>query len=121
MQFYLDADGKKIRFGEVQFYFLKKGEGDTSVPTALVSLYGEPHVGLLEKSFGTLHACKYRGLDDLVMIPVSYIISVVSMQPLPLKEPGKEEPELLEGDWRFVIEKLGLDDIGVGGSVEPLE
>jgi len=120
LQFYLDAEGKNIKFGEVQFYFLKK-EGESSTPSALISVYGEPHPVLLEKSFGTLHACKYRGLNHLVVVPVSYIISVVSMQPLPLKPADQEEPELLVGDWRFVVEKLGLDDIQVGTSVEPLE
>lgn len=56
----------------------------------------------------TLHACHYRGNEDLRCILVKDILTVVSMQPLPYM-PG--DPDNL---W-FVVEKSGLDDVQLFG------
>jgi len=80
---------------------------------ALISLYGPLDADMLEDSYHTLWACTYNGDDSLEVIPVSEIISVISMQPLP---PKVGDPENL---W-FVVEKLGLDDIEVTGYVDEI-
>ena len=75
---------------------------------AVVSVYGPPNQDLLEESFHTLHACSYMGQENLMCVPHSSIISVVSMQPLP---PTAGDPNNL---W-FVVEKGGLDDAQLFG------
>jgi hypothetical protein len=79
----------------------------------LISPYGPPDADMLEDSYHTLWACSYRGDDNLIVIPLSTIISVISMQPLPRK-PG--DPENL---W-FVVEKSGLDDIEITGYADEM-
>jgi len=93
-----------IRFAEVQYYVSVLNEENVPQHCALVSLYGLPNEELLEASFNTLRACEYKGQNDLQVIPLSSIITVVSMQPLPCLI---NDPENL---W-YVIEKSGLDDI----------
>lgn len=53
------------------------------------------------------------GQESLVCIPLSSIITVVSMQPLP---PVAGDPENL---W-FVVEKCGLDDTQLFGYEAPV-
>jgi hypothetical protein len=89
---------------EVCFYFLLEDAATNLVPYALTSMYGSPDKDMLDDSYHTLFACPYRGDAALQVIPVSSILSVVSMQPLP-RLPG--DPENL---W-FVVEKSGLDEI----------
>lgn len=97
----------------MQFYFLVENAEQKLDAYALISLYGPPDADMLEDSYHTLWACTYNGDDSLEVIPVSEIISVVSMQPLP---PKAGDPENL---W-FVVEKSGLDDIEVTGYVDEL-
>ena len=66
---------------------------------------------MYEDSFGCLWACTYSGNDNLAVIKISSIESVVSMQPLP-KADG--DPNGLF----FVVEKLGLDDVELMGHME---
>ena len=100
----------KVEFGEAQFYFqiADPNDDDKFIPYALVSLYGPPNAEMLEQSFWTLWACTYSGLNDLLIIPISSIISIVSMQTLPC----------LPEDLWFVVEKSGLDDTEVSGYVD---
>lgn len=88
-------------------------DDDKFVPYALVSVYGRPDEDMLEQSCQTLWACAHTGSDGYRIVPVSSIISVVSMQPLP-QRPG--DPENL---W-FVVEKPGLDDTELTGYVDLL-
>ena len=81
---------------------------------ALVSVYGPADADLLEDSFHCLWTCEYKGSDNLRIIDISQILSVVSMQPLPFL-PGERN------DLWFVAEKSGLDDISLTGYVEPLD
>lgn len=81
---------------------------------ALVSIYGPPDADLLEDSYHTLHACTYQGQDSLKVVKISAILSVISMQPLPLI--GDEQ----EQKW-FVVEKSGLDDTELTGYTDPLD
>lgn len=100
----------KVEFGEVQFYFFNIDADDDGqqIAYALVSKYGPPDQQMLDESLHTLHACEYLGSNDLVAIPVTSIISVISMQPLPAL-PGDRE-----NLW-FVVEKSGLDDVELTG------
>jgi len=97
----------------VQFYFLNENAELELDAYALISLYGPPDADILEDSYHTLWACKYHGDDNLKVIPISAIISVISMQPLPRKT---GDPENL---W-FVVEKSGLDDIEITGYVDEM-
>ena len=72
-----------------------------------MSVYSPPDTNLLSESYGALWACTYRGQSSLTAVPVSAILAVVSMQPLPHIEGDAEN--LL-----FVIEKSGLDDMALG-------
>ena len=88
-------------------------EADNDAHT-MVSVYGPDDADLLEDSFHCLWACGYKGSDNLWIINLSQIISVVSMQPLAFL-PGEHN------DLWFVAEKSGLDDISLTGYVEPLD
>lgn len=90
----------------MQFYFLDtdNDEDPDKVAHAVVSLYGPPNQDMLLQSSHTLYACTYEGQDNLHCIPVTAIVSVISMQPLPRLP---DDPENL---W-FVVEKSGLDDV----------
>jgi len=90
----------KTEFAEVQFYFFDRDDdkqGD-KVVYAVLSLYGPPNQEMLNESSHTLWVSEYRGQGYLRCLPVTAIISVVSIQPLPHRP---EDPENL---W-FVVEK----------------
>ena len=98
----------QIEYGEVQFYFLQVTTDsleDLETPTAhaLVSVYSRPVQALLVESSNTLWACEYTGVDNLRIVPLSSIVSCVSVQPLP---PLPNDPP---GLW-FILEKSGLED-----------
>jgi hypothetical protein len=108
-----------VEFAEVQFYFFDRDDDEPDehddepgnidkVAYALLSIYGPPNQEMLEESSYTLHACEYRGDEGLRCLPVTEIVSIVSMQPLPRLP---EDPENL---W-FVVEKSGLDDVQLIG------
>jgi hypothetical protein len=82
---------------------------------AVISQYSPPDVDVLEDSYHTLWVCSYTGDQNLKVIPMSTIISVISMQPLPRKEGDAENL------W-FVVEKSGLDDMDLTGygELEPI-
>lgn len=85
----------------MQFYFLVESDAEEELDAyALVSLYGPPDAHMLEDSYHTLWACAYSGDNNLEVIPVSAILSLVSMQPLPSKAGDSEN------QW-FVVENRG--------------
>lgn len=100
----------KVEFAEVQYYFFDRDDDEPGdkVTYALLSIYGPPNQEMLEDSSYTLHVCEYQGDESLRCLPVTEIVSVVSMQPLPRRP---EDPENL---W-FVVEKSGLDDVQLIG------
>ncbi|EAU82543.2 hypothetical protein CC1G_11002 [Coprinopsis cinerea okayama7 len=100
------------RFAEVQFYFLAD-EKNLSTAKAVVSLYSEPNHELLEQSKNTLYACSYHGPHSLRIIPISSIISLISMQPMPA-HPGERD------DLWFPVEKSGLEDGEITGYTDDL-
>ena len=98
----------QIEYGKVQFYFLKfmtngPASSETTIACALISVYSCPVQALLIESLNTLWACQYMGVDNLQVIPLSSILTYVSIQPLPPLHDN------LPGLW-FVLEKSGLED-----------
>ena len=79
---------------------------------AMVSLYSLPNEAMLRESSGALYACSYLGQNDLCIISLSDILSVVSMQPLP---PHPLDPPNL---W-FLVEKTGLDMMEIDMMEDP--
>jgi hypothetical protein len=106
----------EVKYGEVQFFFLDDTDDNTTNYYALVSVYGPLNADLLEESSHALRACPYSGDDNLHIIDVASILSVVSMQPLPLSP----DDVGLDDHW-FVIEKSGIDDTELTGYVDTLD
>jgi len=79
-------------------------------------VYGPPNADLLQQSSNALRACPYYGEENLRVIPVSSILSVVSMQPLPTCP----DDVGLDDHW-FVVEKSGIDDTELTGYVDSLD
>lgn len=98
-----------IQFAEVCFYFIKTF-GPTSRALALVSVYLTPDEHLLQHSHSTLLVCRYQS-EALQVIDAKAILSVVAMVPFPFSVGNHTNQH-------FVIEKIGLDVIEVGGPVD---
>lgn len=77
--------------------------GDDLRAFALISLYSPPDEDLLRLSCNALVVCGYLGDDALMVVNVGSILSVIAMVPFP----GGD------GNRFFLIEKIGLDVIGV--------
>ncbi len=103
------TNGHETRFGEVQYYFRCKIQAHVFT-LAVISVYSEPDLALLKESAGTVVACRYRGDLSLVVIDFTSIVSVVGM--VPHNFPGLD----VEEDWRYVVEKPGLDVLELGGA-----
>ena len=69
------------RIANVRFYFCLRF-GDVRHPLAMVSLFSVPEAEVLSDSSGTVYLCEpLAGLDGLLVIPVTAILSIVSMFP----------------------------------------
>ncbi|KAF8962356.1 hypothetical protein BDZ97DRAFT_1662994, partial [Flammula alnicola] len=94
-----------FEFAEVQYYFFDRDDDEPGAQVAyvLLSFYGPPNQQMLIESSHTLHACEYRGQDNLRCLPVTEIISVVSMQPLPRRpeDPSSRKPLVCCREVRF--------------------
>ncbi|KAI9430189.1 hypothetical protein H4582DRAFT_1783209, partial [Lactarius indigo] len=67
--------------GNVQFYFYIRF-GEAQYPLAMVSLFSVPDAEVLLDSSGTVYLSEPgSGLEGLMIIPVTAILSVVSMFP----------------------------------------
>ncbi|KAJ3744113.1 hypothetical protein DFH05DRAFT_1398066 [Lentinula detonsa] len=118
------TSGEK-EYGEVWYYFINDGrshEGDDPesdhsdsglIGYAMVSLYSRPDPVLLRDSYDALWACEYLGADNLHIVRIKDIRSVVSMQPLPAL------PDEPEGQW-FVVQKPGIDEPILTGHEEDM-
>ena len=96
-----------IRFAEVKFFFVEIFGGEPR-GLALASLYSPPNENLLRLTHDTLIVCEYKGEENLVVIPVQSILSVVAMVPFPC----------VPGDMHFMIEKIGLDVIDTDDTID---
>lgn len=88
-----------IRFAEVKFFFIKIFGGEPTA-LALVSLYTPAEEYFLHLTHDTLIVCGYRGEQDLVVVHIKSILSVVAAVPFPPL-----------ADTHYMIEKIGLDVI----------
>jgi hypothetical protein len=98
--------GGTVFYGEVEFFFQATIHGDTRT-LALVSNHSPPDLALLRKSYNTLWTCRHQGADDLHVVDVKNIHSVVAVVPFPF-----------ERDKFFIGEKLGLEVTALGGLEE---
>ena len=105
------TSGQQARFGEAQYYFRCKIQ-DNIFTLAVVSIYSEANSVLLKESAGTVIACQHSGDSSLIVINFASIISVVGMVPHQFLGFDVEE------DWRFVVEKPGLDISRLDGACE---
>jgi hypothetical protein len=90
----------------VQYYFQVRIEGSIK-SLALISRYSAPNKHLLQTSHGTLSSSYYLGNDELQVIDIKDIRSVVAMIPHTRQqeycEAGMEQKPTM-----FLIEKVGL-------------
>ena len=99
----------QVRFGEVYYYFRCKIRAQISTLVVL-SVYSDPDSILYKESLGTVVACRYTGDSSLIVANFTSILSVVAM--VPRKFPRLDSDE----DWRYVVEKPGLDVLELGGA-----
>ncbi len=74
-------------------------------------MYSDPYPLLFNESGGTVLACRHNGdsTASLIIIDFTAITSVVGMVPHSFSCLSSTE------DWRFVVEKPGLDIARLGG------
>ncbi|KIN96965.1 hypothetical protein M404DRAFT_32804 [Pisolithus tinctorius Marx 270] len=99
--------GDRERFGEVQYFARLAMDATKFEDVAIVRLYSLPDEVLLQKSSHTLASSKL--LNELVIVRIKSIKSVVAMIPHRLKQPSG-----IVEDRFFLMEKLGLDVSQVG-------
>ena len=95
---------------EARFYFQAKVEG-TKETLALCSIYSPVDHDLREYTHGALNICNYKGEDNLIVIWVTSIISVVAMVPV------HNQVEGLCCQY-FLVEKFALGVVNTGDSVD---
>jgi hypothetical protein len=80
-------------------------------------MWSEPNHMLLNASHGALYMCSYMGVNDLHVVEISAIVSVVAMIPMKPSE-GDNAARF------FAVEKPGMDALVMGqqedGNVEEL-
>lgn len=103
------AIGDVAEVAEVQFFFYTQD----LTPKAVISLYDDPDMDLLARSFNVVYACNFERYEKLRVVDVAQIQSVVSMQPFP------EWADPYVGLY-FLVEKSGLEDTSIGGWQEPV-
>lgn len=69
---------------------------------ALVSVWSEPDLGMLQDSFNTIYSCVYTDQTDMRVIDVKEIVSVVAMVPMTPRD-GDQCSRF------FLVEKPGLE------------
>jgi hypothetical protein len=103
LQYQLDGT---VFYSEVIFFFQATIHDHTRT-LALVSDYSPPDLDLLRHSYETLWTCRYQGADNLRVVDVKNIQSVVAIVPFPFQH-----------EKFFVGEKLGLEVTALGGVEE---
>jgi hypothetical protein len=83
---------------------------------ALILMYSEPDPWLHNVSNDTLFSCTKQGNNGLRVVDVKSILLVIAMVPHHPVIPGKDVEERY-----FVVEKIGLEMVGIGGFRETAE
>lgn len=84
----------------------------------MVSLYSPPNEDLLRKSFNTLYSCSYTGQENLRVVNVKTIKSVVAVIPHSIVAVEDEIAAAEVAGKVFIVEKLGLDVMTLAGVVD---
>lgn len=95
---------------EASFYFQAKVEGAEET-LALCSIYSPVDHDLREYTHGALNVCNYKGEDNLIVIRVMSIISVIAMVLV------RNQVEGLRHQY-FLVEKFTLGVVDTGDSVD---
>ncbi|KZT17972.1 hypothetical protein NEOLEDRAFT_1081521, partial [Neolentinus lepideus HHB14362 ss-1] len=99
-------------------YFMKLDEAldqcPPCPPCAMVRRYSDPNTVLSQLSYGTLFSCLAGGPDDVLVIDIKSILSVVAMVPHHPRIPGQTAIQ----DRFFIAEKPGLSIDILGGHIE---
>ncbi|KAA1466965.1 hypothetical protein DENSPDRAFT_766810, partial [Dentipellis sp. KUC8613] len=91
----------QVHFAEVQFYFRLTIDGGQEKNLAMVSLFGPPDPNLLQLSSQAVWSCTYGGEQNMLVIDIKSIQSVVGMVP------HTSDPTWV--DRYFVVERMGLE------------
>ena len=83
---------------------------------ALVSIFAEPDPTLLSASHGTLNVCHYQGYNDLHVVDVRSIQSLIAMVPFPTTPDEAAQNKYAES--YYIVEKLFLASNIVGRQQE---
>lgn len=97
-------------YGEIRFFF-HFNVLHQECTLALVFMYSGIDKKLFEDSHKTLAVCQYLGDSGLAVVNAKAIISVVSMQPLPMtcEEAAAANAKEHYGNRWFVCKRPGLD------------
>ncbi|KAF9646784.1 hypothetical protein BDM02DRAFT_3156425 [Thelephora ganbajun] len=98
-----------ICFAEVKYYFVNNF-GGTSIALTAVLLYSPADEYIFHLTHGTLCICEHQGEENVVVVNVKSIISVVAMVPFPFIVRGCNNQY-------FMIEQIGLDVVDTDATV----
>jgi hypothetical protein len=73
--------GGTFHIGKVQFFFQSDHSREEHT-YALVSIWSEPDMVMLQESLNTVYSCVYMDQTDLLVIDAKTISSVVAMVPI---------------------------------------
>lgn len=90
----------------MQFYFRSNHSG-VERAYALVSVWSEPDMDLLQESSNTVYSCVYQGQAALQVIDVKRVTSVVAMVPMSPRDGDRSSRY-------FLLEKPGLEITALG-------
>ncbi|KAI0682776.1 hypothetical protein C8T65DRAFT_543574, partial [Cerioporus squamosus] len=106
-------------FAEVIYYF-QFHYHDADHTLAMVAPFSAPDPNILAYSRNTVLACTHPGDTVRKVIPVTDIVSVIAMVPLPMTPAEAQEPDAANryANRYFVVEKPGLDIACMAGRVD---
>ena len=94
ISFQITTKDQSIEFAEISFYFqlpiTQNGEKKTET-YAFVSVYSPPHAEILKRSYNTYWSCTHGRIENVEIIPVKTILSVVAMIPHKLFQNDSEQ------------------------------
>lgn len=115
----------QLKIAEVRYYCRLPPHGPRGTPrtVALVSLFGARNEARYTASYQTNWVAPYRGDDDLHVIDITCIQSVVGMVPtadVHVNIDSIAEPHFKKGGTYFLVEKLGLEGSYRSGALDAI-
>ena len=90
---------------------------DNSLYTlAAVKMFADSDSDVFKESYGTLHLCKYLGMNHIRIVDVKWITDVVGMVPFKYTQ---GETNYSEGKQYFAVEKMSAVLIGKDDTDDP--